>query len=459
VKPRILVVDDFANTRVELSNFLQGLGYDVITAADGTEALKRVGDSQPDLVLLDYDLPDMKQVPALARIKEIDQFLPVVMLSAYGTIGLAVEAIKNGAYDWLEKTTSLYNRLDMTIQNALKRASLEREVGVFRAKVLAKYQMIGASKAMQHVRDLIEKAAPSMSSVLILGESGTGKELVARAIHNQSPVAAGRFEAINCSALPQDLVESALFGHEKGAFTGAHRDQPGIFEAANNGTAFLDEIGDMASGAQPKLLRFLQDRELRRVGGSSTEVVNVRVVAATNRDLRELIEQGTFRDDLYQRLAVFVIRMPPLRERREDIPSLATHLMVKHCAKMRVPVKALSDAAIGLLASQDWYPGNVRALEAAVERIVAVHRDKSELSSEDVAPWLSVDASPPPPAAPNGGSLRETRTEADRRHILQVLSDCKWNIAEAARVLGIDRTNVYKALKRLGVRPPTDRHQ
>jgi len=445
VKQRILVVDDDAKVRALLGEMLAERGYEVVTAADGTEALQLADENDLSLVLLDFQLPDFDGLKVLGELKKRR---PVVMVSGYGTIKLAVEATKSGAYDFIEKPPDP-NRVALIIKNALAQDALRREVETLRTETLARYQMVGTSAPMQKLYEMIDRVAPSKASVLILGENGTGKELVARAIHRKSAVSDGPFIRLNCAAIPQELIESELFGHEKGAFTGAVAQKPGKLELADKGTVILDEVGDMSLAAQAKLLRFLQDGEIQHVGGSSARKVEVRVIAATNKNLDEAMRQKLFRDDLFYRLSVVTIQVPPLRERKGDIPALAEHFLGKYCAEHGVPLKALTDDALELLAGHTW-PGNVREFANAIQRLVVLLPQQT-LSARDIRPFAIIESSPEQPA-PNGQPLKAARDEFERKHILKVLADCQGNMAEAARILDIDRTTLYRALERLGVK-------
>ncbi|MEO0086103.1 MAG: sigma-54 dependent transcriptional regulator [candidate division WOR-3 bacterium] len=451
VKPRILVVDDDPGIRSILAELLEEQGYAAIAAPDGTEALARAAETDLSLVLLDYQLPDMDGLRVLAELVKLRPGLPVVMISGFGTIKLAVEATKQGAYDFVEKPLD-EDRVLVAVRNALERDRLRREVAALREETLARYRMVGTSAPMQRVYEMIDRVAPTRASVLILGENGTGKELVARAIHQKSAVAQGPFVRLNCAAIPHDLIESELFGHEKGAFTGAVGEKPGKLELADKGTVLLDEVGDMSLPAQAKLLRFLQDGELEHVGGTEPRKVEARILAATNHDLTQALKEKRFRDDLYYRLSVVVIQVPPLRERREDIPLLAAHFLELACADNGVPPKSLTDDALRLLDAQPW-PGNVRELDHVIQRCVVLLRQPL-LSARDIEPLLAPAASPGQAAA-ESRSLRAARDAFERQHILQVLADCNWNVTEAARILEVDRTALYRIFERLNI--PTTR--
>ena len=434
-----------------MTEMLEEQGFEVHAAPDGTEALQRIRENDLNLVILDYQLPDMDGLKVLTEARKLNPSLPVIMMSGYGTIKLAVEATKLGAYDFIEKPPDV-DRVTVAIKNALEKDMLRREVATLKAETLAKYQMVGSSPAMQRLFEMIDRVAPSKASVLILGESGTGKELAAHAVHQKSAMAGGPFVRLNCAAIPHDLIESELFGHEKGAFTGAVTQKPGKLELADKGTVFLDEIGDMSFHVQAKLLRFLQEGEFERVGGTKTLKVDVRTFAATNKNLEEEIKAKRFREDLYYRLNVVTLRVPTLRERKEDIPALAEHFLGKYCAEHGVPLKVLTDDAVGLLAAQPW-PGNVREFGNVIQRLVVLLPQQT-LSSRDIRPLIVAESSPEQPAS-NGQSLKAARDECERKYILKVLSNCQGNMTEAARILDIDRTTLYRSLERLGVKPPS----
>jgi len=443
VSQRVLVVEDDTKTRRLIAEFVAEQGFEVLEAPDGTVALEQVRRHDVNLVVLDYQLPDFDGLEVLAGIRKVRPALPVIMVSGHGTIKLAVEATRQGAYDFLEKPLDA-DQLVLRIKNALERDLLQREVAALRQEALARNLMVGDSPAMRRLCELIAQSAPSRAAVLILGESGVGKELAARAIYQGSHVSGGPYVRINCAAIPHDLIESELFGYEKGAFTGAAAGKPGKLELADGGTVFLDEIGDMSLPVQARLLRFLQEGEFERVGGTRTIKVDVRVVAATNKDLSKEIEQRRFREDLYYRLSVVVLKVPPLRERIEDIPLLAQHFFGRFCTEHGVPLKTLTQDALSLLASQPW-PGNVREFANAVQRCVVLLR-RQKLTAADVVPLL-IDSG----AGRVGRSLKAVREESERRHVLSVLAECGGNMTEAAQVLEIDRTTLYRMMARLGV--------
>jgi two-component system nitrogen regulation response regulator NtrX len=450
MKEKILVVDDDARIRDLLTDILAEQGFEVVAAADGAQALAHADDEGLSLVLLDYNLPDTDGIAVLQEMKRRKPALPVIMISAFGTGKLGAEAAKLGAYDFLDKPLEA-ERVLVSVRNALERDALRRKVEMLQAETFAQYRMIGNSAAMQQVYELIDRVAPKNASVLILGESGTGKELAARAIHQRSHRAEKPFVRINCAAIPPELIESELFGHVRGSFSGAVADKPGQLEVADQGTALLDEIGDMALPVQAKLLRFLQEGELQRVGSTRMTKVDVRVIAATNKNLPLEIKERRFRGDLYYRLNVVTLNIPPLRERKEDIPLLAEHFLAKFCRDEATVQKTLAPDAMNLLANQPWV-GNVRELANVIQRCVVL-LSQPVLAARDIEPLLMTGA-----GAVEGSertrSLHDAREDFERSYILGVLTDCQWNVAEAARVLGVDRTSLYGTFKRLGIEIP-----
>lgn len=366
--PRVLIIDDEKAIRNTLKDILQYEKMDVDEAADGIEGLKMASENKYDLVLCDIKMPRMDGSEVLASLQQLNPDLPVVMISGHGTIETAVDAIKHGAYDYISKPPDL-NRLLVTVRNALDRTTLIAEAKTLKRKVYKTRQMIGESEALVKIRQMIDKVAPTEARVLITGGNGTGKELVARWIHEKSLRAAGPVVEVNCAAIPSELIESELFGHEKGAFTSAIKQRIGKFELANEGTLFLDEIGDMSLPAQAKVLRALQENKISRVGGEKEISVNPRVVAATNKDLMEEIRKGSFREDLYHRLSVIIIHVPSLNERVEDIPLLAEHFLKEVCEDNGMAAKSFSPEALKELQKINW-TGNIRELRNVVERLV-----------------------------------------------------------------------------------------
>lgn len=372
--PRILIIDDEKAIRNTLREILQYEKFEVDEAGDGAEGLKKVESNSFDLVLCDIKMPKMDGLEVLAKLQELNPDLPVVMISGHGTIETAVDAIKSGAFDYIAKPPDL-NRLLVTVRNALDRSSLISETKTLKRKVFKTREMIGKSEQISQIKSMIDKVAPTDARVLITGSNGTGKELVARWIHEKSQRAAGPLVEVNCAAIPSELIESELFGHEKGAFTSAIKQRIGKFEQANNGTLFLDEIGDMSLSAQAKVLRALQENKITRVGGEKEIQVSPRVLAATNKDLKAEIENGNFREDLYHRLSVIVIHVPSLRERKDDIPVLAEHFVKEICEDYGMPLKSFSADALNALQSKAW-TGNIRELRNVIERLVILSDKK-----------------------------------------------------------------------------------
>lgn len=365
--PRVLIIDDERSIRNSLRDILEYEKFSVDDAEDGITGLEKIKNSTYDLILCDIKMPKMDGIEVLEKIMEISD-VPVVMISGHGTIETAVEAIKLGAFDYISKPLDL-NRLLVTVRNAIDRNVLVNETKALKKKINQSYEMIGKSAPMQHIRQLITKVAPTDARVLIVGENGTGKELVARALHQHSQRASGPFVEVNCAAIPSELIESQLFGHEKGSFTSAIKQRKGDFEQAAGGTLFLDEIGDMSLSAQAKVLRALQENKITRVGGEKDISVDVRVIAATNKNLAEEIQKGNFREDLYHRLSVIVIHVPPLRERKEDIPLLVEHFTNEICSNLgRQPIQ-FEKEAIEALQKLPW-TGNIRELRNVVERLI-----------------------------------------------------------------------------------------
>ena len=365
---KILVVDDERSIRNSMKDILQYEGHDVVLAENGLEGLVSVKSEKPDIVFCDIKMPKMEGIEVLERIKEFSTDTPVIMISGHGTIDTAIEAIRKGAYDFIEKPLDL-NRLLITIKNATDKHQLIHETKTLKNKVSKKYDMIGESEAINHVRSMIDKVAVSDARILITGPNGSGKELVAHQLHELSHRKDNAFVEVNCAAIPSELIESELFGHEKGSFTSAIKQKKGKFELATGGTLFLDEIGDMSLSAQAKVLRALQEQKITRVGGDADINVDVRVIAATNKNLKEEIKKGNFREDLYHRLSVIIIDVPPLNQRLEDIEALASHFLTQVCTDMGIAPKSLSPDAISALKECEW-TGNIRELRNVVERLV-----------------------------------------------------------------------------------------
>jgi DNA-binding NtrC family response regulator len=467
----ILIVDDEKNIRRTVRMVLEGEGYSVEEASSGEEALARLPDIAPDLLLLDVQLPgisghDVLESLRTARPPEAEGAAKppappeplVIMISGHGTLADAVRATKAGAYDFLEKPLDR-ERLMVTLRNALERRAMAREVAGLRALHEGRFEMVGQTPAMAALYAQIGKVAPTRTRVLITGESGTGKELVARAIHRESSLRDRPFIKVNCAAIPPELIESELFGHERGAFTGAAARKKGLFELADGGTIFLDEIGDMSLSAQAKVLRVLQSGELSRVGSETTLKVDVRVLAATNRDLQAAVASGVFREDLFFRLAVVPLRVPPLRERAADIPPLCKAFAAQIAGENGLHEKEFAPAAIEILSAYTW-PGNVRELRNVVERLVILCEGTvgaGDLPEEIVAevarrgrPVRNLGALALPPEAANL-SLRELRDLVERQVVRAKLEENDWNISRTAQVLGLERTNLHKKMRALGI--------
>jgi DNA-binding NtrC family response regulator len=447
----ILVIDDEPNILTTLKRALEIEGYDVEVAGSGPIGLEKLAEREIDLVLLDVMMPEMNGLEVLARIREGWPDVGVVMMSGNATIETAVQATQLGARDFVEKPLST-EKLLITISNRISFGRLRREnEDLRRASSLA---MIGKSQPMERIFDKISKTAPSSGRVLITGENGTGKELVARAIHDNSKRADGSFIKLNCAAIPAELIESELFGHEKGAFTGATQQRRGKFELADGGTLFLDEVGDMNLNAQAKVLRVLQEGELERVGGHKTLTVDVRVLAATNKSLADEIAAGNFREDLYYRLNVVPIELPPLRERREDIPRLVDHFLAEACKQNDRRDKKLEEGAVSMLMQHSW-PGNVRELRNSIERLVILTGDAKVITAEDVQDTLpsvqKVKAD-----YQRGASLKELVSSAERDIILAALAANDHHISNTAKELKLERSHLYKKMKALGINPRSD---
>jgi len=444
---QILVVDDEEGIRKILRQVLEYEGHEVRVAGGGGEAISLYAETRPDIVFMDVKMARMDGLEALDRMREHDPTAVVVMISGHGSIETAVEATRRGAYDFLEKPLDT-DRLLLTIRNALQQRGLAQENARLRGEVESRYEIVGRSYAIRGLLDRIEKVAPTDARVMITGENGTGKELVARAIHRLSARADAPFVEVNCAAIPSELIESELFGHMKGSFTGAHADRAGRFEQANTGTLFLDEIGDMSVAAQAKVLRALQEGIITRVGGEKPIRVDVRVIAATNKDLESEIASGHFREDLYHRLNVVPIKVPPLRERREDIAMLVQHFAGKAIEEQRLPGRTFATGALDVLAKLDW-SGNVRELRNTVERLLILGRG-GDISGADVerlvggaqtADSLSADML-------SAATFADFKERAERAYILAKLRENDWNVSETARSIEMPRSNLYKKIEK-----------
>ena len=447
----VLIVDDEASIRTVLQGILEDEGYRPLLAEDGLKALNLVQSDLPDLVLLDIWMPGLDGLEVLQKLKALHPSLLVIMMSGHGTIETAVRSTKMGAYDFIEKPLSL-EKLVLTIQNAFEMQRLQDENEILRDAVLQGHEMVGNSPAIASLREQIRLVAPSSASVLITGENGTGKELVARAVHSQSSRSSKAFIEINCAAIPDELIESELFGHEKGAFSGALSQKKGKFDLADGGTIFLDEIGDMSLRTQAKVLRVLQERRFERVGGTRTIEVDVRILAATNKQLEEEIRQGCFREDLFYRLNVVPFRVPPLRERKEDIPPLIDHFLDIFCRKEGRERNGILPEAVELMKGYDW-PGNIRELKNIVERLVIMSPGRSiavdQLPDYIRGEGIHLDAGRGEGGAVN--SLREAREEFEREFILHKLEEYGWNISRTAEAIELERSNLHRKIKSYGI--------
>ncbi|HMV34033.1 MAG TPA: sigma-54 dependent transcriptional regulator [Gemmatimonadales bacterium] len=449
---RLLVVDDEVGVRNALKQVLEYEGLEVRTASSGGEALSLYPEIRPHVVFLDVKMAGMDGIDTLGRLRELDPGAVVVMISGHATVATAVEATRRGAFDFMEKPLDS-DRLLVTVRKALEFAELSGDYRRLRADVGRRYAMVGESPALQELRQVIARVGPTTGRVLITGENGTGKELVARALHDASPRKTRAFVEVNCAAIPSELIESELFGHMKGSFTGAVGDRAGKFEQADGGTLFLDEIGDMTPSAQAKVLRALQEGVITRVGGSKPVQVDVRVIAATNKDLEAEIAGGRFREDLFYRLNVVPIHVPPLRSRREDIPALVEHFVGQLAGGTGKGAKSLQPGAIERLAERDW-PGNVRELRNAVERLLILAPGKA-VTGADVVRVLGGGSGPGAPELPlpedTDLGFDDIMTELERRLITTRLKDNDWNVTETARLLKLNRSVLYKKIERFGL--------
>ncbi len=448
----ILIVDDEPSIRATLRGVLEDEGYRVTAVGSGADALRVMADEAPDLTFLDVWMERLDGLETLAEIRRLRADAIVVMISGHGTIETAVKATRLGAYDFIEKPLSLEKTL-LTVTRALEHARLERENATLRASLEARAEITGDSEPVRRLRELIATAAPTTGRVLIHGENGSGKELVAHAIHARSARRERPFVEVNCAAIPQELIESELFGHEKGAFTGALARRRGKFELADGGTLFLDEIGDMSLLTQAKVLRALEEQAFERVGGKDTIRVDVRVIAASNRDLDALIHAGRFREDLYYRLNVIPIEVPALRARKDDIPTLVDHFIALFCAENGKRPKTVSGEALGYFLAYDW-PGNVRELRNMVERLV-IMAPGDVIGADDLpAPLRPKDAAAADAPEGRERSLREARDNFERAYILAELRANDWSMTRTAERLGIERSHLYRKIKAYGITPP-----
>lgn len=443
----ILVVDDETSILQSLEGILTDEGFDVAIAESGLEALGKIEEVMPDLVLLDIWMPGLDGIETLEKIKDLHPTLQVIMMSGHGNIETAVKATKVGAYDYIEKPLSL-EKLLLSIHNALAHSRLTEEVHFLKEKEMKKHNIVGESKTMAELKEQIQIVAPTNAWVLISGENGTGKELVAHTIHRLSRRSRNPMVEVNCAAIPEDLIESELFGHEKGAFTGASTMRKGKFDSAHEGTIFLDEIGDMSLKAQSKTLRILQEQKFERVGGTKTIHVDVRVIAATNKDLEKEIEKGAFREDLYFRLNVIPMRVPSLKERVEDIPRLVKEFVSEFSLSAKVEPKAFPSETFELLQKYDW-PGNVRELKNLIERLMIMTPGDVITQKDIPAPFNQSAKTFGVGMAPGFGSdsLKEAKGEFEKAFIEAKLNEYNGNISQTAEAIGIERSNLHKKIK------------
>lgn len=449
----VLVVDDEQSIRESLQGILQDEKFRVILADSGDIGLTIAQEETPDLVLLDIWMPGTDGIETLRKLREAVPNQLVIMMSGHGTIDTAVKATKLGAHDFIEKPLSLEKVL-LCIQNALRLRGLEEENQALKTQLVGAHEIIGTSGVIVELKRQIEMAAPSSAWILITGENGTGKELVARSLHTFSRRKDKPFIEVNCAAIPEELIESELFGHEKGAFTGATNQRKGKFDLAHEGTLFLDEIGDMSLKTQAKVLRILQERKFERVGGSRTIEVDVRVIAATNKNLEDEIREGRFREDLFYRLNVIPFHVPSLRSRQEDVPLLAQHFLQDFCSKEGRPIKTLSDKAMQALISYYW-PGNVRELKNIIERLVIMTTDQI-INEKDLPQGLLpkkdvLSTRPSYSHTPDEMNFKDARDEFEREYILQKLIEHDWNISRTAEAIDMERSNLHRKIKAFGI--------
>jgi len=450
MKPKVLIIDDEEAIRASLKMIFEYEGYECVLAANADAGLKIAARESPDLIFLDIKMPQMDGMEVLKRLKAEGEEAPVVILSGHGNVKTAVEATKLGAFDFIEKPPES-ERLVLVARNALEQGRLRKKVAGFKENEVGRYRMVGVSGALDQVRESVVRAAPTNATVLIIGESGVGKELVARAIHRNSLRKDEEFVQVNCAAIPEELIESELFGHEKGSFTGATEKQIGKFELAHKGTIFLDEVGDMSLRTQAKVLRVLQEGEVERIGSQKTIQVDVRVIAATNKDLEDAIEKGDFREDLYFRLSVIPVRVPPLRERTEDIPPLVEHFLAQFSAENNIRRKTVSPEAMQALKRHPWR-GNVRELKNTIERLI-IMVPQDEIGPEHLADVLRrpPEGSAAAGAAEPPGSLKDFKESAERAFLVQKLRESRWNISATAAAIGTPRSNLYKKLEHYAI--------
>ena len=474
MKPKILVIDDEAAIRDSLRMILEYEDYEFIGAASGQEGLAIIKRDAPGMVVLDIKMPGMNGLETLAEIRKIDESVPVAMISGHGTVTDAMQATRLGAFDFIEKPFTS-ERVLVTVSKGLEVRALRQENRALKLAMESKYEIVGDSPALRRVLEDVKRAAPTNATCLLLGESGAGKELVARTIHRNSPRAGQRFIQVNCAAIPEELIESELFGHEKGSFTGATEKQIGKFEQADRGTIFLDEIGDMSPKTQAKVLRVLQEQEVERLGSARTIKVDVRVIAATNKNLEEAIARGEFREDLFFRLNVIPIVVPPLRDRKGDIPVLVQHLSKRISEEHNLKPKRFDPRALEALQRYRWR-GNIRELRNTVERVLimaagdvvrvddlpqdirgeGVTRQRETSESGVGQADLPPDSAPSEIPGPGAGTLRAFKDVAERAFLAQKLRENNWNISKTAEVIDTPRSNLYKKLEQYGIKQEID---
>ena len=445
-KALVMIVDDEEGIRETLSGILEDEGYESITASSGEEAVKKTKEIIPDVVLLDVWLPGMDGIQTLQQLKVSHPALPVIIISGHANIEIAVKATKMGAYDLLEKPLSIEKVL-LAVDRALEKRKLELENKMLRENLLRKCRMIGDSAKIKQLKEQIKMAAQSNSRVMILGESGAGKELVAQLLHETSSRSGGPFIEMNCAAIPQELIESELFGHERGSFTGAFERKKGKFELADSGTLFLDEIGDMSLQTQAKVLRVLETQEFQRVGGSKNIKVDVRIISATNKDLAEEVKKGNFREDLYFRLNVIPIKVPSLRERLDDIPALVDNFLDLFATEYGQQKKEITEDAVKMLQKHSW-PGNIRELKNVLERLVIMTPSRTITAGDMFMP------DSPGSDYFSFSTLRDARDAFERDFIIKKLDDNAWNISKTAEVLDMERSNLHRKIKAYDIKVP-----
>jgi two-component system nitrogen regulation response regulator NtrX len=450
MRKSILIVDDEESIRQTLGGILADEGYEVLTAGSGEDALKIIEEELPNLVLLDIWLPGMDGIEVLKVIRSNYPQIRVVMISGHGTIETAVKATKLGAFDFIEKPLSLENVI-LVANHALDMIRLEEENVLLREKIHNEYELTGNSPAIVELKEVIALVAQTNAWILIMGENGTGKELVARSLHRRSKRAEKPFVEVNCAAIPEELIESELFGHEKGAFTGATAKKRGKFDLAHEGTLFLDEVADMSLKAQAKILRILQEKKFERVGGNTFIMTDVRVLAATNKDLETEMETGRFRQDLFYRLNVIPLVIPPLRERKEDIPALVECFLRDFAVKEGEAPKRLSDDAINVLLRHSW-PGNVRELKNIIERLVIMTPSDVITANDVPALGMGADKIPEEPCVPiSADSYREAKMDFERQFLVKKLKEFNGNISRTAEAIGLERSNLHRKIKSYGI--------